>query len=385
MVDAASSTPRSQREAHAGASGVSGAPSGDPPWALVTGATGFVGPYVVAALLGAGFAVRALVRNPDRIGGLHELRDHPRLDIVPGDLVSRADLIPVVSGAAVLVHLAAAKGGDYTTRFQGTVVGTENLLNAARDAGVHRLVAISSFSVYDYRGLRRGDVLDERTPVITDPGKRDEYAETKAYQDELYWDFGADDDNTMVMLRPGMIYGRDEMWHPLLSGELGPLAVRVGTRARPPITYVENTARAIALAARRLIDEPSAVDGEIINIVDDDLPTQSEYVAKLRAVADRPGIEDLPRAVTVPFSAMRFSASAASLINRRLLSSRAKLPGIAVPEQLDARFRHLTYPNAKAKRLLGWEPTFDVDEAIERAASGAPLLADLVMGGVDGR
>ncbi len=173
-----------------------------------------------------------------------------------------------------------------------------------------------------------------------------------------------------------MVYGPGELWHPLLGGELGPLMVRVGGAARPPITYVENTAEALVLACERLVDDPDSVDGEIINIVDDDLPTQSEYVALLRQANESGAGIELPRAVPVPFAVMRAAATTAQWISRSFFDGRVKLPSIAVPVQLDARFKPFAYPNTKAKRLLGWTPRFTTTEAIRRSASGDDLVAD---------
>lgn len=330
---------------------------------FVTGATGFLGRHVVNQLTARGHAVRALVRPSSSATVLDPAAATGNLTLVAGDLASRHGLTEAMNGVDAVIHLAAVKGGDFFARFAGTVIGTENLLLSAREAGVRRLVAISTFSVYDYGRRPAGSMLDETFPVIDDPVGRDEYAETKLYQDELFAEFGAEEGRSMVMLRPGMIYGRDELWHPLLGGEFGPINLRIGGRARPPITYVENTAEAIVFAAERVIDPSTAadLDGEIINIVDDDLPTQAAYAAKVRSLVSTPST--LP----VPLPIMSVLARSADVINRRCFDGRAKLPSIALPDQIDARFKPFEYSNDKAKRLLGWTPRFALDEALHRS------------------
>lgn len=342
---------------------------------FITGATGFVGRHVVAEAVARGHRVIALVRPALSTGGLDAALATGRLDVVRGDLSSR-DLAELMAGADVVLHLAAVKGGDFFSRFSGTVIGTESLLDAARKAGIRNLVAVSTFSVYDYGKRPANSVFDETFPVIDDPRGRDEYAETKLYQDELYDEFGAEPGHRMVMIRPGMIYGRDQLWHPLLGGEFGPIDLRVGARARPPITYVENTAEALVLAAEALLDPVRVddVDGEVINLVDDDLPTQSDYVAKVRKV------EATPSALFVPLPVMKAAASTVAAINRRLFDGRMKVPSIALPDQVDARFKPFEYRNDKAKRLLGWTPQFSLDDALRRSAGSLDLVADRVSG-----
>ena len=251
------------------------------------------------------------------------------------------------------------------------------MLQAARGAEVKNLVAVSTFSVYDYGTRPANSRFDETFPVIVDPRGRDEYAETKLYQDELYEEFGAESGNHMVMVRPGMIYGRDQLWHPLLGGEFGPINLQVGARARPPITYVENTAEALVLAAEAMLDPErrASVDGQVINLVDDDLPTQRDYATRVQA------LETTPSAVFVPLPVMKLAASMVAAINKRVFDGRMKVPSIALPDQVDARFKPFEYHNDKAKRLLGWTPRFDLDASLQRAAGSVDLIADRMASG----
>lgn len=338
---------------------------------FITGATGFVGRHVVAEAVARGHHVVALVRPASSTAALDAVEATGRLSYVRGDLASR-NLADMLRGCDAVLHLAAVKGGDFFSRFAGTVIGTESLLDAARSAGVKHLVAVSTFSVYDYGTRPANSVFDESFPVISDPRGRDEYAETKLYQDELYEEFGAEDGHSMVMLRPGMIYGRDQLWHPLLGGEFGPIDLRVGAKGRPPVIYVENTAEAMVLAAEALLDPErrSSVDGEVINLVDDDLPTQSEYARKVEA------LEDVPSSIFVPLPLMKAAASAVASINRQFFGGRMKVPSIALPDQVDARFKPFDFRNDKAKRVLGWAPRFDLDSALRRSAGTLDLVAD---------
>ena len=326
----------------------------------ITGGTGFVGSAVVEAATARGHEVVVVVRPASRAPDLG-----PGATIARVDLRSTDGLVESLDGVDAVIHLAAAKSGDFASQFAGTVVATENLLQAMARAGVEQLVGISTFSVYDYGAMPAGAVLDERSPIDRDPGKRDEYARTKLLQERLYRRFcsgaGGGRPRRCVIIRPGMIYGAGNLWHALLGAEFGERYLRIGAKATLPMTYVENCAEAMILAAERLADPDSGVEGEVINLVDDDLPTQQAYA---EAVAER---TDVPPNLTVPWPLVRGAAGALATINSTFLGGRAKFPGIAVPDRLDARFKPLRYTNAKAKQLLGWEPRYGLVEAIERS------------------
>lgn len=332
---------------------------GPPQRVYITGATGFVGSEVVRAAQRRGHEVVAVVRPASTVPNLGVRCRAARVD-----LRSRAGLAESLAGVDTVIHLAAAKSGSFPDQFVGTVVTTENLLEAMELAGVRQLVGISTFSVYDYDSIRPGTRLDEDSPIDRDPAARDEYARTKLIQEDLYRRFAeGDDERRVTILRPGMIYGAGNLWHALLGAELGPRFLRIGSRATLPLTYVENCAEAIVLAAERLAEPRSPVDGQVINIVDDDLPTQQRYAEE---VGDRTAV---PTSITVPWPLIRTGAETLAMVNRRVLGGRAKFPGIAVPARLNARFKPLRYTNRKARELLGWTPRYGLVEAIERSVA----------------
>lgn len=329
---------------------------------FITGATGFVGSAVTAAALDRGHQVRALVRPSSSGASLGSLLDEPALEAARLDLRSRAGLVEALDGIDTVLHLAAAKEGDFYTQFAGTVVATENLLAAMSEAGVRQLVAVSTFSVYDYLTIKAGTVVDERSPIDREPSRRDEYAQTKLIQERLYRQFGADDEkNKIVILRPGMIYGGEELWHDLLGTSLGPVYLRIGSKATLPMIYVENCAEAMILAAERLAQDTEALDGEVINLVDDDLPTQQEYVDEVSTVISP------PKTFSIPWWIVRLGADLLERANQRLVGGRAKFPGFIVPHKLHGRFKPLLFTNAKAKKLLGWQPRYPLSEAFRRS------------------
>ena len=144
---------------------------------------------------------------------------------------------------------------------------------------------------------------------------------------------------------------------------MGNLFLQIGTDARLPLTYVENCAEAVVKA----IEAHNAI-GHIVNVVDDDRPTQQEFIDCLRhqraqSIATQ---SSLPHTLKVSWKAMRHIARTAWTIDR-LLGQRLPLPGILIPSRLHARFKPLDYSNYFAKSLLDWTPRYPMPEAIARS------------------
>ncbi|WP_017653694.1 NAD-dependent epimerase/dehydratase family protein [Fortiea contorta] len=332
---------------------------------LVTGASGFLGQYVVTSALQRGHQVRAVVRPTSDTTKLPWL-NHPSLELVRWDLQQHSAAVDALQGVDAVIHLAAAKQGDFDTQYKSTVVATEQLIQAMVAAKVLRLVAISSFSVFDYLNTPVGEIINEDSPLEREPKHRDVYAQTKLLQENLVRDFHKQTGGQVTILRPGMIYGRDYLWNACLGVKISDrLWIRIGGQAQMPLTYVENCAIAIVLAA-----ESSGAIGETLNIVDDDLPTQSVYAQKLAKFTARS-----PYTIPVSWTISRLVTQTFWLSNQFLLAGKLKLPGILVPARLHARFKPLCYSNARAQKVLHWQPKYALDAALARSCSDQDLLS----------
>ena len=366
---------------------------------LVTGATGFLGHYVVAEALRCGHQVRAMVRPSDNLeqklsrlarvthdlcrqecpqvafsqGETHQDKtsqdtSHPSptssIEIAVVDLTSGNGLDAALQDIDAVIHLAAAKQGDYSTQFANTVTATAHLLNAMERAGSSRLVAISSFSVYDYLHQPEGALLDENAPLESRAADRDVYAQTKLQQEQLVRDFQNRCGAAVTVLRPGIIFGQEELWPAHLGAKLtDALFLQIGTNSRLPLTYVENCAEAVVKA----VESDDAI-GQIINVIDNDRPTQQEFIDRLRHHRSQSmtARQWLPTSVTVSWTVMRYLARCIWTINC-LLGRSIPLPGILVPARLHARFKPLDYSNYSARTLLHWTPRYPLLEAISRS------------------
>ena len=331
---------------------------------LVTGANGFLGSYVVAEAIRRGHHVRAAVRPTTDITTL-EWHDSSQVEVVRVDLRSRAGLVDAVRGVDSVIHLAAAKAGDMYSQYAGTVVATENLLAAMTEAAVRKLVAISSFSVYDYLNASPLAALDEESPLETDAFDRDAYAHTKLVQERLVREHAARHHWELVVIRPGVIWGKGNLLHAWVGIPAGKrLWIRTGARAIVPATYVENCAEAIVMAA-----ESESAIGQTLNVVDDDLPTQRQY---LRAVLNR--VSPRPTVVPIAYTVMRALSATVWGYNKHILKSRAKIPGLFIPCRFQARAKPLFYSNRKIKKVLGWRPRYPLQAGITRSLEAEAAL-----------
>ncbi len=327
---------------------------------FVTGATGFVGSAVVAAALDRGHEIVALVRPATLLDEVSWAKQHA-VTIARGDLRRRGEWEHELASCDAVIHLAAAGSGDFYTQFAATVLATENLLAAMAAAGLWRLVHISSFSLYDYRAVRDGELLDETSPLEARPAERDEYLQTKLIQEEMVRRFERDHDAAVTILRPGAIYGPGKLWNAGRAVRLGgSWWLAIGRRTVQKLTYVANCAEAIVLAGER-----SEAIGQTLNIVDDDLPTQREYEAAMR----RAGFRGLGHTIGVPVVVVRAGANLLATVNRVVWGGRVKLPAFIVPAKMESQYRPLRYPNAAVKRVLGWQPRFTLDEALAQISA----------------
>src|SRR5476651_2081332 len=134
---------------------------------LVTGASGFVGSAVARKLLEAGFSVRALVRSSSPRAHLAGLD----LEFFEGDLRDRKSLDRATAGMRYLFHVAADYrlwARDKREIFASNVEGTRNLMEAALDAGVERIIYTSSVATIAIRS--GGMAANETTPLREDQG-----------------------------------------------------------------------------------------------------------------------------------------------------------------------------------------------------------------------
>lgn len=132
---------------------------------LVTGGAGFIGSNLVDLLLAQGHSVRIL--DNLSTGKQANLPSDPRVEFIKGDVADVQLVRRAVQGCQAVVHLAAvasvqASVEDPVGTHQSNLIGTLNICEAMREAGIRRVVFASSAAVYGNNG--DGEAIDEETP-----------------------------------------------------------------------------------------------------------------------------------------------------------------------------------------------------------------------------
>jgi nucleoside-diphosphate-sugar epimerase len=318
---------------------------------LVTGANGFIGTRVVDALLTNGYRhIRCLVRaNGHRTERLRSIiADHPtaNVEVLVGDLTVAEDCVAAVRDVRLVFHLASGIADKSPTLcYLNTVLSTRNLLDAlSQTRSLERFVNVSSLAVYSNFNLPRGAVLDEQCPLETDHASRSEpYAQAKLQQDELVITYATRQGWSYVILRPGAVYGPGK---PDITGRVGiragGLFIRVGGRNRIPFTHVANCADAIVVAGTA-----ASADGQVFNVIDDELPTSGDFIA-----AYRRRVEPL-RYVPVPYPLFYILCSVWEQCSRW---SSGHLRPTLNRRRCAAYWKGNHYSNRKLKAMTAWRP-----------------------------
>ncbi|MDX9665475.1 NAD-dependent epimerase/dehydratase family protein [Pseudomonas sp. P5_152] len=132
---------------------------------LITGGAGFIGSHLADALLAKGYSVRVL--DDLSTGKRSNLQlDDPRIELIEGDVADAALVAKVMVGCCAVAHLAAVASvqdsvDDPVRTHQSNFIGTLNVCEAMRQAGVKRVLFASSAAIYGNNG--EGQSIDEDT------------------------------------------------------------------------------------------------------------------------------------------------------------------------------------------------------------------------------
>jgi nucleoside-diphosphate-sugar epimerase len=327
---------------------------------LVTGAGGFVGSRVVGCLLDRGFHhIRCFVRSAgDAVR--HKLlggrADGGEIELVRGNLLSPDDCAVAAQNVSVVLHLAAARGEKFfADAFLNSVVTTRNLLDACvRHSGLKRFVNVSSFAVYTDPGQVGVGVLDETCPVEPHPELRGEaYCFAKAKQDKIVTEYAKARGVPYVIVRPGVVYGPGNL---AITGRVGidtfGVFLHLGGSNLIPFTYVDNCAEAIVLAGLR-----EGIEGEVFNVVDDDLPTSRRFLRLYKRNV---------RHFTSLYVPHMVSYALCYLWEQYSNWSEGQLPLAFNRRRWRAFWKKTRYSNEKLKRRVGWRPKIPTEEGLRR-------------------
>jgi NAD dependent epimerase/dehydratase len=297
---------------------------------LVTGGGGFIGSHLVELLLEEGARVRAFVHYNSRGDTRHlDAITNPELEVVAGDLLDPAGVSDAAEGREFIFHLGALIAIPYSYQHPGhvvrtNVIGTLNVLDAARRTGPARVVHVSTSEVY---GTARSVPISEEHPLQG----QSPYSASKIGADKVAESYARSFDVPVVTVRPFNTFGPRQSTRAviptIISQALYADQIRLGaTRPTRDFTYVTDTARGMIAAAEAELPEWTEINlgtGQEISVGD---------------LADR----------------------IMGLVGRELpiVTEDARLRPAA------SEVERLCSDNSKARELLGWAPQISLAEGL---------------------
>ncbi len=321
---------------------------------LVTGATGLLGSHIVEQLVKRGRHVRALVRPGSDVEFIKGLK----VELVEGDITDRASLDRACQGVDRVYH-SAARVGDWGpwSEFQAiTIDGTRNLIAAAADAKVKRMLHISSISAYGHPD-GKGLIIDETAPLGRSLHHWSYYSRAKVEAEKLIWQAHEDGLVAMTVVRPSWLYGprdRATIGRLIESIRSGKAKLIGSGDNRLNVVYAGNVAEGAILAA-----ESAVGAGQAYNCSNDGVLTQKQYFNMVAAALSEP-----PIAKHVPYRVARTAAFVFECIGHLLGS---KKPPLVTRYSVWLIGRQCFFECNKAREQLGWKSTVSYEEGIPAA------------------
>jgi dihydroflavonol-4-reductase len=306
---------------------------------MITGGTGFVGGLVLSRLVADGRQVRALVRRPvDR-----ERLPDPRVELALGQLEDEESLARAADGCEVVYHLAGLNQlclADPTPLYRVNVEGTRRMLEAARRAGVRRVVHTSSAATLGGDG---SSVLDE---TAAPPAEfTSHYARSKFEAEQLALDFRGVEVvavNPSSVQGPGRTTGTATVFIGYLNGRLPfDLPARFGVCYTRDCVDGHLLAETKGRAGQRYVLNTATV-------------TNSEAIDLIAVIA---GLADRPRTLPLPV------AMGAAAVAEAVARVRGRQPRLCRESVRTLGHPHL-YDGSRATRELGLRYT-PLREAME--------------------
>ena len=248
---------------------------------LVTGAGGFVGRSTVTRLLSDGMRVRALIRR-----GTTFRDSTPQCEYVRGDVTDPASIRSAMSGCDIVFHCAWG-GHSLKEGRQVNVQGTRYVVEAAADAGVQRVVHLSTMAVH---GRRLPPTLTETCPFDLNG---DAYGVSKGEGEQAAFALGDQYGVEIVALRPTLVYGPGApLWvlNYFQRVKCEQVALIDGGTGLANLIFVDDLVDAMCAAAER-----PGVAGDAFLVSHPEPVTWRDYLGAFARMCGKPAPPSVPR------------------------------------------------------------------------------------------
>ncbi len=233
----------------------------------ITGLTGFLGHYIAKKLFERDVQIQALIRNTSNT--LHLQDYQKKITFIQGDMTDKETLKKFVQGADVVIHMANERDGatfheaankDIKRFVEANLLGSIELLDASKQAGIKQFIFISSCAVYGH--IFPHIKLDELHPLIPDSNYGAYKASIEAFCHAYFMSKSFD----TAIFRPVGIYGINphlahSAWYNIVKDIKHGINVEVSGGGK--VVHVEDVAQAVDLAIGN-----KEASGKIYNLVD---------------------------------------------------------------------------------------------------------------------
>jgi len=317
----------------------------------VTGATGFLGKYVVELLTEKGYKVTAFGRNAVKGAEL----ENDNVTFIKGNLESLRDVLSAVRGCEYVVHAGALSSawGNEKNFYNANVKGTQHVLNACEKYKVKRLVFISSPSIY----TRSKDQHFIKETQVAWNSELNYYIQTKILAERAISDFKTSIFEK-VIIRPRGLFGiGDTSIIPRLMRANKVIGIPVFNNGDNfvDITYVENVAHSIWLAMT-----VNGIDGGVYNITNDEPMAFKKILSIfLKEIGQKPRFLKLYYPVMSKIVGVIEWFYKIMNIKREPVFTRYTLMTLGFSQTLNIE---------KAKNELEYKPVYSIEEGIKKYA-----------------
>lgn len=320
----------------------------------VIGGSGFLGQHMVEQLLARGYTVNVF--------DMRQGFDNPQVQFFLGDLCSQQDLYPALKGVSTVFHCASPPPSSNNKElfYRVNYIGTRNVIETCKKAGVQKLILTSSASViFEGVDIKNGT---EDFPYAMKP--IDYYTETKILQEREV--LGANDPERNFLttaIRPHGIFGpRDPQLVPILieAARKGKMKFMIGNGENlVDFTFVENVVHGHILAAEHL-SQDTALGGKAFHITNDEPIPFWTFLSRILI-----GLNYEAPKYHIPYWVAYYLALLLSLLVM-VISPVIQLQPTFTPMRVALAGTFHYYSCERAKKALGYQPLVTMDDAVER-------------------